>query len=214
MRTAFAAPLKRQAWAGAVLLATLLSGPIRSTLEASMSTHMLIQFPLLLLAGALLGQAVPASLDARLQEWNAHGMAGLAWVALVLALTMVPRLLDLALIDPHLEALKVAALVTSGAALRASWNQAGTVLQGFFLGNALPMMAIAGWLYETSPVRVCNAYRLDEQQQLGQALGWLAGALAFAWLGRLMWRLRQASAGDGDCSKSLALLQPRGLQHD
>lgn len=208
------APRTHPAWAGVVLLAVLLSSPVRSTLEASMSTHMLVQFPLMLLAGWLLAHAVPALVSARLQAWNAHGLAGLAWTALTLALAMVPRLLDMVLMDPHLEALKVAALVTCGGALRASWRQAGTVLQGFFLGNTLPMMAIAGWLYETSPGRVCNAYRLDEQQRLGQALGWLAAAVALVWIIQLVWRLREHSPADTDPLKSVVPPRPGGLQHE
>ena len=102
----------------------------------------------------------------------------------MLAVLMVPRVLDLALVSPAVEAAKCAALVLAGAALRLSWRPAGWLVQGFFLGNVLPMMAVVGQIYIDSPVRVCNAYLLDDQTRLGQwlvgvavvvALGWLAG---------------------------------------
>jgi hypothetical protein len=56
------------------------------------------------------------------------------------------------------------------------------VVQGFFLGNVLPMTVIAGTLYQDAPQRLCNAYRLDDQQQLGLALVWAAALVALGWL--------------------------------
>ena len=175
---------QRQAMAAALLLALLLLPPARYALEASMWRHMLLQVSLLLLAGIGLVGALPAQVRAGCARWNAHGISGLLGVALVLAVLMVPRVLDLALVSPAVEAAKCAALVLAGAALRLSWRPAGWLVQGFFLGNVLPMMAVVGQLYIDSPVRVCNAYLLDDQTRLGQwlvgvavvvALGWLAG---------------------------------------
>lgn len=183
---------------GLFVLTALLLPPLRPLLEARMSTHMLLQFPLLLMAGALLADAVPPGARQRLQTWNAHGITGLTFAALVLALAMVPRLLDLALVDLRVEALKCAALLLGGAALRGSWQRAGTVVQGFFLGNTLPMMAIAGWLYETAPARLCNAYRLDEQQWLGQALTWAAAGIAAVWFWRVSRHLTRPVHGEAN----------------
>src|SRR3546814_5520737 len=39
--------------------------------------------------------------------------------------------------------------------------------------------------YEGAPARVCNAYRLDEQQFVGAALIWVASALAALWLAQV-----------------------------
>ncbi|HEY3047999.1 MAG TPA: hypothetical protein VGJ72_11125 [Polaromonas sp.] len=174
---------------GGLLLAALLVPPLRGALESRMSTHMLLQFPVLIMAGGLLVHRVSSAWRQRLPAWNAHGIAGLTFAGLVLALAMVPRLLDLVLVDARIEALKVAALLLCGAALRLSWQAAGAVVQGFFLGNTLPMMAIAGTLYLEAPARVCNAYRLDEQQFVGLALIWVAGTLAALWLAQVGWRL-------------------------
>ena len=103
---------------------------------------------------------------------------------------MVPRVLDLALVDARVEALKLLALAASGAALRLSWWRAGTVVQAFFLGNVLPMTVVIGTLYQDSNTRVCNAYLLDDQRLLGQGLVWLAIGIAAVWLLRLGWRQR------------------------
>jgi len=165
---------------GATLALACVSWPLREALESGMATHMLVQFPLLLLAGALL--YTPRRGAARESAWNRLGIAGLAFGACVLALTMIPRVLDLALLDARVEAAKILALLAAGAALRASWTRAGLVVQGFFLGNVLPMTAVVGLLYQDAPVRLCNGYRLDEQVLVGTLLVAAALALAIGWL--------------------------------
>ncbi len=147
-----------------------------------MATHMLLQFPALIAAGALLASACPASLRRSVARWNVLGIAGLCASAGVLALSMIPRLLDLALVDARVEAAKWAALLLCGVALRLSWRPAGAVVQGFFLGNVLPMTGVVGVLYQDATARLCNSYRLDEQALVGEALVWIAVAAAAAWL--------------------------------
>lgn len=190
----------------ALLLLLALPGA-RQALEASMTRHMLVQYPLLALAGWLLAASLPGRWLARLNLWNAHGISGLFATALMLAILMIPRVLDLALVDGRIEILKCLALLICGAALRLSWRPAGLLVQGFFLGNVLPMMAVVGNLYETSPVRVCNAYLLDDQARLGQTLVWIAAAIAavwFAWLVRVLMRRDAAMLLDDAATKSAA----------
>jgi hypothetical protein len=179
---------------GLGLLALMLLPPVRHAAESSMTAHMLLQYPALLLAGALLAAAMPQRGQRALQRFNQFGIAGLMTAALTMALLMVPRVLDLALADARVESLKLLALVASGAALALSWRRAGTVIQAFFLGNMLPMLAVVGTLYEDSPARLCNAYRLDDQQTLGAALLWLSLGIAAVWLLCLM--LRQSPSLD------------------
>jgi len=62
-------------------------------------------------------------------------------------------------------------------------------MQGFFLGNVLPMSFVVGQLYVDSPLRLCNAYLLDDQERLGRWLMALAAAVAVAWLARVFWVL-------------------------
>ena len=182
------ADASRAAWrscAGMILLLVMVSPPIRRATEASMTAHMLVQYTGLLLAGSLLVDGLPARWLQALQRWNELGIAGLVGSSLTLAVLMVPRVLDLALTDMRVESLKVVALVLTGAALGLSWRRAGTVVQVFFLGNVLPMMAVVGSLYQDPATRVCNAYRLDDQQDLGLALVWIAVGVLTLWLLRL-----------------------------
>ncbi|GGH61269.1 hypothetical protein GCM10010975_24770 [Comamonas phosphati] len=189
---------------GALLCLVLLWPGVRHAMEASMWRHMLLQFPLWMLAGGLLAARVPAGAG----RWNAHGISGLIGVAALMAVLMVPRLLDMALQRPMVEAAKLAALLLGGAALRLSWRPAGLVLQFFFLGNVLPMMAVAGQLYADSPLRLCNAYLQDDQIRLGQWLTALAALLALAWLAgaarQLMRRDAQADGLTGSPARAAA----------
>ncbi len=194
----------RQALAGAALVALLCLPALRHALEAGMWRHMVLQFPLLLAAGALLAGGLPARARVAVARCNAMGIAGLLGVALVLTVSMVPRVLDLALLRPEVEAAKLAALVAAGAALRLSWRPAGLVLQFFFLGNVLPMMTVVGTLYVESPLRLCNAYLLDDQVRLGEWLIGAAAAVAVMWLAWVAWVMvrREAQAQLGAASRA------------
>ena len=176
----------------------LLALPVaRLFLEASMTRHMLVQFPLLALIGFWFAGALPRNWMRRLNLWNGYGISGLFASALLLAILMIPRVLDLALVDGRIELVKWLALLLCGAAMRLSWQPAGLLVQGFFLGNVLPMMVVVGYLFESSSVRLCNAYLLDDQERLGQSLLWIAAATGLAWfaiLVRAMMRREAATA--------------------
>ena len=187
------------------VIALIASPPARNFLEASMVRHMLLQYPLLMLCGAGLAGGLLAAPAARatarqppLSNWNAHGITGLFGTALALAVLMIPRVLDLALLHPWVACAKMAALVACGAAIYRSWRPAGWLVQGFFLGQVLPMMAVVGSLYESSPTRVCNAYLLGDQMLLGQWLAWIAAAIALVWGAALIQFLVQKSAAPAD----------------
>jgi len=185
------------AWIGAAGAALMMLPPLRSWLEASMTLHMLVQGPLLVLCGALAAGGLPARTRARLDAWNAYGIAGLFGTALVFALLMIPRMLDLAVADLRIDMIKALAVVGCGIALRLSWRRAGAMVQGFFLGNMLPMTGAVGQMYQDSPLRLCNAYLLGDQVLLGQwlvALAVAAGILWFALLARALVR-REDAAG-------------------
>lgn len=187
---------RTRAWLAAAAALLLLLPPARQALESSMTLHMLVQLPLLMLCGAVLAAGLPARSRARLDAWNAYGITGLFATAVVLALVMIPRLLDLAVTDWRADAAKALALVACGGALRLSWRRAGALVQGFFLGNVLPMTAAAGQLYQDSPLRLCNAYLLDDQVRLGQSLVALAVAAGIAWFAQLVRALmRREAAG-------------------
>ena len=184
--------LKWQVPAATSLLILLALPAMRHVLEASMTRQMLVQFPLLLSSGFLLAGSMPRTWHAVADRWNRHGISGLFAAAILLALLMIPRLLDLALTDVRIELAKWLALLVCGAAVRLSWQPAGLVVQGFFLGNVLPMMAVIGYLFASSPVRLCNAYLLDDQEGLGQKLVWIAVMIGLTWLVSVFRELIQA----------------------
>ena len=195
----------RQAALGLLRVVLLALPAARAALVLSMWRHMVLQAPPWVLAGALLAAGLGLRARASVARWNAHGITGLLCAALVLALLMVPRVLDLALVSPAVEAAKCAALLLAGAALRLSWRLAGLVVQGFFLGNVLPMTAVVGQLYIDSPTRVCNAYLLGDQDRLGQWLVSIAAALAVLWLVQALWRAaRSDAAGSADAEGAAA----------
>lgn len=178
---------RRQIFSGLFLLALLLVPDVRQWLTSSMWRHMVLQFTAWMLVGALLVATLSSTARTRIAHWNAHGISGLMGIGAALAVLMVPRVLDLALVVPGVEVAKCTALLMAGAALRLSWHAAGLVVQGFFLGNVLPMSVVVGQLYIDSPLRLCNAYLLDDQARLGQWLVGGAALLAVGWLAKVAW---------------------------
>jgi hypothetical protein len=147
-----------------------------------MARHMLVQFPLLVGAGALLGRSLPPRARKGVAAFNAHGLAGFTLFLLVTAFWMIPRALDEALLSPAIEVAKFASLVAAGAALALSWRAAPPVVQAFFVGNWAWMSAVVGLLYTDAPARLCNFYLLDQQTVAGRGLVALAIIVPLAWI--------------------------------
>lgn len=172
---------RQQRWIGLLGWSFLTLPTVRDHLQAHMWSHMMLQLPALAICGALMVGA-QTSARAHEQSWNAHGMTGLSLCAVVLTLSMVPRVLDMTVTEPGWNACKFMGCTLMGVSWRLSWQQAGLTLQGFFLGNALPMMAVVGYLYQNTPLRVCNVYGLDDQQRTGFLLNITVVVVAAVWL--------------------------------
>lgn len=170
--------------AAAAAFVLLITPPARHALEGSMVLHMFVQLPLFVACGAVLATSMPERMREAIGRWNSHGVAGLFAFALVTALLMIPRLLDLAVANAAIDVAKAFALAACGALLRLSWARAGLLVQAFFLGNVLPMTVAVGQAYIDSPLRLCNAYLLGDQVRVGHALVASAAAIALAWLAR------------------------------
>lgn len=178
----------RHACLGLCLWLLLALPPLRQALEATMSRQMLVQIPLLALAGCLLAQRLPRAAVAAIADWNRQGISGLLLVAFMAMLWMLPRTIDAALQSPAVELGKFLLVpLLIGAALALSWPRAGFVVRGVFLVESVATALRAGWLYEVAPERLCSNYLLDDQQTLGRAL--LAiGLAASLWLViKLVW---------------------------
>lgn len=177
------------AWMGIVILGVLAIPPSRTALEASMATHMLVQIPLAAAAGALLAHSLPSRVIALLGRYNDHGIPGIVLALGIAAYWMIPRALDAALASAAAETMKFVSLpLLVGLSLALSWPRLHPIAKGFVVANWIPMLAVVGWLYRESPMRLCNYYLLDQQVAAGNLLVALAAVLAALWLTSLFWR--------------------------
>jgi len=161
-------------------------------LTALMSLHMLVQVPLLILAGLFAERAAEPRLTLSAYEattsqrrsWscNEYGVPGLLLVSLVGAAWMIPKTLDDALVDWRVAVFKYVGLPVCGWILGASVRRAPAVIKLFFLGNFCWMSAIVGMIYLDHPQRLCNAYLLSDQEWAGHGLIALALALPLGWV--------------------------------
>jgi hypothetical protein len=169
-------------FAGATLL--MLAALGRQPLEQTMARHMLLQMPMLAVAGVLLAQGVGhrfTTLVPRLRAWDENGLTGLTVFLLVSGFWMIPRALDLAVASLAVDAGKFASLLLAGWLLPGSLARANKVIQLFFLGNFAWMAAIVGMLYQDASSRLCNFYLIDDQATAGAGLVALAVALPLLW---------------------------------
>jgi len=151
----------------------------RDLLERDPVTHVLIQLPLLALAGAALASAVVPHHRQPASGWNAGGVPMLLLAIFTIAFWMLPRMIDAALIDDWVEFGKfitVPGLI--GMPLVLGWRQAHPLLRGFLKAQAISMLGVMAFLYTHAPLRICNAYLVADQERLG--LGFLAAAIALA----------------------------------
>lgn len=166
-----------------------------------MSLHMLVQIPMLLMAGLFAEQAYRLRRrDAEVQNFTGHlwsmneyGVPGLIWVSLVSMIWMIPKALDDALVDWRIAGFKYIGMPVSGWLLGASIRRAPTIVKLFFLGNFCWMSAIAGIIYLEQPARLCNAYLLDDQDWTGRGLIALAILIPLAWLAWHAWSHRRTN---------------------
>ena len=183
-----AAPLpRRHAAVGAAGLAVaacaLSVPPLRSLIEQSMVWHMVVQMPLLLLAGWV-GAGALAWQPAATSRWNQYGLTSLMAIQFFFAYWMLPVAIDRAVVLPSFDLLKLLSLLVCGALLRRAVVGAPAALQLFFAGYAMSMLLAAGAFLATSERRLCNAYSLESQLRAGYGLMAMGVAVGCVWLWR------------------------------
>lgn len=159
-----------------------LTGLLHRWLEASMASHMTLELPVLFACGWLAAHAAGGAGRGRWPAWDAYRLPMLLAALLVTSLWMLPMTLDLAVLDPRVNLLKVASLVAAGFLCGVAWARAGVVLQGFFLFNWAWMTITAGLLYQDMPQQLCSVYLNDQQAQAGVGIVTLAALLLVFWL--------------------------------
>ncbi|PAV31035.1 hypothetical protein CIL05_04825 [Virgibacillus profundi] len=158
----------KQAVSGIVLYGILLIPPVRIYMESIMVLHMLVQLPLLILAGWLVGRIVINKFQRFFAKWNGNGIPGILLVMIITMYWMLPRAMDEALTYTSVEIFKFIGLsLFVGVPLRDSWNKLKGVGKSFIFLNYLPMFGLMAWLYIDSPIQICNNYLELEQKILG-----------------------------------------------
>jgi hypothetical protein len=168
--------------ASVVLIGVLAA--LREALERSMVLHMLVQLPVLVAAGVILGQVGAPFLGRLVARYDEHGITGLFTIMFVSAYWMIPRALESVLTSAPAELAKFASCILAGLLLPGMLQRANTVTQVFFVGNFASMMAIVGLLFQDAPQRLCNYYLLDDQVWAGTGLVIYALAIALVWAWR------------------------------
>ena len=158
----------KQAGIGVILYGLLLILPVKTYLESIMLLHMLLQLPLLILAGWFIGGILIRKSHTFFTTWNTDGVPGMILVVFITMYWMLPRVLDEAVTTYSIELFKFISLPLAGLFLRDSWNKMQTLGKSFIFLNYLSMFALMAWLYIDSPIQICNNY-LETQQK---ALGW------------------------------------------
>lgn len=155
-------------WLGIIIVGLVALPPIRQFLEAYMITHMLVQMPILIGAGLLMGDALMKKYPNFFEKWDGSGVPGILLVYLITMYWMIPRAMDEALLLPTVEVFKYISLpFLVGLPLRHSWQKLSEVGKGFIIFNYIPMFALMAWLYIDSPIQICNNYLENEQKILG-----------------------------------------------
>lgn len=157
----------------------------RQDMTATMTLHMLVHIPLILLAGACaaaIPQGKPGRAAEQLAKYNGYGVPGLLFVTFTLAYWMIPKSLDHVLLSAPADWGKFLGLFIAGMVLHDSLRRADKVIKLFFIGNFSWMTAIAGMLYQDNPARLCNFYLLGDQELAGRGLVIVAVAVPLAWL--------------------------------
>lgn len=168
-----------QTWVCTVLILGLAIAPslpmFKFLLASSMVFHMLIQLPLLVVAGYFLSKQLKVHvanqpLNFYLSSWLWILVAGMFW--------MLPISLDKALLHPQWDTFKVLTLLISGALLRGTLV-GPKILSLFFIGSTVMMLFFIGYFYQDSELRLCNSYLLESQKIAGIGLIMMAFALLF-----------------------------------
>jgi len=189
-------------WGAVLLFLLLVLPPVKHALEATMTTQMLVQIPLLACVGALLREALPAGTLGFTASWDYRGITGLVLASIAAAFWLLPRLLDASVTEPAIAAAKYLSVpLLIGLPFSVSWPRMSFIVRGVVLLELTATLFRMGWLYLIWPDRLCNRYLLDDQQRLGEYLVLIGGLVCALVVSTLLWgrfdllpEIRQANA--------------------
>jgi len=159
---------------------------VRTSLEAVMAVHMLVQIPLLTAIGIIACRLLPIHWQDSLLDAMGGAIPCVLLAIFASSYWMLPRAMDAALANPLAEVAKFISLpVLVGLPLSLAWKQLSAIGRGFVLTNFISMMSMLGWLYIEAPVRVCNYYLVNQQTDAGWMMVKISILLIVGWMGSL-----------------------------
>ena len=165
---------------------------IQVLLQKNMLSHMLLQIPLLIFIGISIGLSIKAKYHIK-TTYN-YALPGLLIASFSMLFWMLPRSLDASLSDSSYAIAKFFTLpVLIGIPLALCWHAVTSVTKGVFITQIISMLMVLAWLYIESPVRLCNYYLINEQQQLGYALLFLTLFISLYYSSKLFYQPRPSS---------------------
>ena len=167
-----------------VVAVSLSVPPLRSLIEQSMVWHMVVQMPMLVAGGWLSMRILSGKLILRtLDVWNRYGLTGFVGAQAIAAYWMLPVAIDRAVVLPPIGCAQGAHLVRLRGDARAFLRaRPPAVIQLFFVGYSVSMLAWLGIYISTTDLRLCNAYSLESQTAAGRAIAMLGITLGCIWL--------------------------------
>jgi hypothetical protein len=96
-------------------------------------------------------------------------------------------------LQPYLLGTFVSLPFLVGLPLAAGWARAHPLTRAVIKAQSVSMLAVMAFLYTHAPMRLCNAYPVEDQYRLG--IGFLALAFAAAWTTPLLFATRQQASG-------------------
>lgn len=166
-----------------VALIVIVATPIKSSLESTMASHVLIEIPILILLGVALGRIILSINPHFLLRFDRGGITSILITSFTIGFWMIPRWLDASLIDTDVSAAKFMSLIfLAGIPLAISWDRLGFIARGVVKIEFLGMLFRLGWLYLISPDRLCNSYLLEDQIWLGKGFLILGFAFSVSWI--------------------------------
>ncbi len=157
--------------------------PVSDWMESSMVSHILLELPLLIVVGFLIGTKIAHTNHLYLLKLNKGGILGFLLASFTLIFWMIPRWLDTSLNDDIWAYLKYITLIfLVGIPLAISWPVAHIVTKAVIKIEFLTMLFRLGWIYLISPERLCNNYLLQEQVWLGYGFIVIGITLAIYWV--------------------------------
>jgi len=166
--------------------------PLDPYLDGDMTRLMLIQVPTLILLGVLLGPLM----GVKFPMGQNFAFAGLILGLGLVMFWMIPRSLDLAVVDSRIDALMHLTLLAAGLMLRLSLPCLPLLIQMAAGIYATAMAASLGVILNQTKERICATFTLEQQQAAGSAILWACGLLLSIHLVWSLSRLVQTGTMD------------------